>query len=698
MSSLHNTEALHVTNPFVYLLSNRIPTAISFENGSMGPKTKKQKSILCFSFQRPSPETQEELIDLTHEIAPVIACPVCSISMNEWDLDTRIRHVEDCLSVIAIKEETFDETTKKDGTRVEKARKLLQIDVKSELSEAIVQSCIKSEEVTESRKRKRKPELVGTQKEISKYINSKSVTKKTRVKREPDSNQQENGCHDLAPQELLPSSRKTPIPSLKVLGFRMAEGVEYQIAVDAFCYKPHELITQYFLSHFHSDHYGGITKRWCSERTIDSKIIYCSPITSKLLSLRFKVDPVFIYEIETNTRHQVYSYGSKIEGGGCESDGRSPGLYVTSIDANHCPGAVIFLFESIAVNEESTFTLHCGDFRINKAMINHPALQPFHSGRSQSLDKVYLDTTYMTPKYNFPKQELVCSAVADMFEKLLKQDELFNTWFGSSLQTRITDFLSLATKNKKKKFLVLVGTYLIGKERLAIAILKGLGQCPIYISNINSRGDKAEIIRAFDDPYLNQVVTNEDIGNESNDVMVHLVPMKIVGTAQELSNYFNHNQYFRHFERCVGLRPTGWSFEDSGNEKIINAEDEIPAVDDVSLLSTLNVLRSHPEYSYMDILRQCRPKADRKLDKSTFKIYLLPYSEHLSFRELSFFVVFLNINKVIPTVNTENAWSASRMEEIIQKWELVRKIKATRKTTLPDGLVNMIYDLSLDDF
>lgn len=653
----------------------------------MGPK-KKQKSILDFSLLRSLAESCV-VVDLADE--PDIACPVCSITMNQWDLNSRIRHVEECLSLLTIKEESNGlyhgvETVMsvERTTATARSGENMKSEVKMERADSTV-------EAGTGRKRKINGELSTAQKEIVKYINSKKE-KKSAVKSQPN-----DKLNDDRPTELLPSSRKTPIPPLKTLTFQITEKSRYEVAVDAFCYKPHELITQYFLSHFHSDHYGGITKRWCSERTLDSKIIYCSPITSRLLTLRFKVDPAFIYEIPPDTRHIIYSYGDAVLNDTNVSTENTPGLYVTAIDANHCPGAIIFLFESIALNGVSTYILHCGDFRINRAMIDHPALQPFHCGLLKSLEKVYLDTTYMSPKYNFPKQELVCKAVADMFEKLLTQDELFNTWFGNSIQSRITDFLSFSKENKKKKFLVLVGTYLIGKERLAMAILKRLGHCPIFVSNINSRGDKADIIRAFEDPYLNKVISSEDIGDNSADVMVHLVPMKIVGTAQEMSNYFNHNQYFRHFERCVGLRPTGWSFDGSSSDEILEAEDEIPVVEDVSMLTTINVLRNQPDYSYLDILRQNRPKTDRKMDQSTFKIYLLPYSEHLSFRELSFFVLFLNMGTVIPTVNTENAWS-NTMGEIIKMWEYLRMIKTTRKSTLPDGLSKLIYDLSLEDF
>lgn len=625
-------------------------------------KAKKQQSI--FDFQN----TQElPCVDLCDDDSSIL-CPICSKNMAVWAMDDRIKHVEECLSLLSIRLETGDAPVEAPSFQ----EKVELVKVRKVETEPVV--------------KKRKVELGAAQKERLKYINAAPKIKKEK----PVTVESEE-----VPKELLPSSRKTPIPQLKILTFRPTKETEYEISVDAFCYKPHELIQQYFLSHFHSDHYGGITKRWCSERTIDSKIVYCSVVTARLLTIKFKVDPEFIFSLETNKRYKVWGYDCEIDGG-FETDDKTPGLYVTSVDANHCPGAVIFLFESVSLAGESTYILHCGDFRVNRAMMEHPALKPFHVNGQLQLEKVYLDTTYMSPKYNFPKQEVVCACVADMFCQLSQEDKLFNTWFGTSLQSRITDFLSLATQ-KKKKFLILVGTYLIGKEKLAIAILRKLSNCPIYISNINSRGDKMEIVRAYSDTYLDLVITENELGDDG-DAVVHLVPMKIVGTAQELSNYFNHNQYFKHFERCVGLRPTGWSFQDKNNDEP-GAENGIPVeAQEVPLMATLNVLRSVPEYSYLDILRQNPSKASRKLDKGIYRIYSLPYSEHLSFRELSFFVVFLNIGRVIPTVNTENEWSSARMAEIIKQWETVRAVKQGSKFDLPQGVASVIQDLTLDNF
>lgn len=82
------------------------------------------------------------------------------------------------------------------------------------------------------------------------------------------------------------------------------------------------------------------------------------------------------------------------------------GVQVTLIEANHCPGSSLFLFEgkqtvnagdsafkSIFVGSPKIFRyLHCGDFRASPQHVMHPAV------KGKRIDHVYLDTTYLDPK------------------------------------------------------------------------------------------------------------------------------------------------------------------------------------------------------------------------------------------------------------------------------------------------------------
>ena len=82
------------------------------------------------------------------------------------------------------------------------------------------------------------------------------------------------------------------------------------------------------------------------------------------------------------------------------------GVNVTLIEANHCPGSCLFLFEGVqTINAgDSAFKspfigssrifryLHSGDFRASPRHVLHPAVNGKH------IDQIYLDTTYLDSK------------------------------------------------------------------------------------------------------------------------------------------------------------------------------------------------------------------------------------------------------------------------------------------------------------
>ncbi|BFZ54898.1 DNA cross-link repair protein PSO2/SNM1 [Savitreella phatthalungensis] len=403
------------------------------------------------------------------------------------------------------------------------------------------------------------------------------------------------------------------------------------LAVDAFKYGRVPGISGYILTHFHSDHYGGLSATW------DAGPIYCSSITGSLCIQQLKVKPEFIVKLPMDTPVDVQ------------------GVTVTLIDANHCPGSAIFVLEAYFKGRQLRY-LHCGDFRATPEQLMHPSL------REKRIDCIYLDTTYLSPKYAFPTQNEVieaCSYVCRDLAGLMTEgrnpvaearDKAGVSRFFTKRDDATGENTEMISKTDQRvaltcdgpatrRLLVVVGTYSIGKERIVLGIAKALN------SKIFATGRKREIIQCLEDDELSNRLTDDP-----HAAQVHMTYLQEI-RPETLQDYLT--TMHPHFGRVVGFRGTGWTYSPPKDRFLDN-----PSVE--------TILSWRPRYDF----RRMTPARG-----STAKAacYGVPYSEHSSFRELMCFLLAADVQRVIPTVNVGSAKSRERMKAWCTKWEIERR-------------------------
>jgi len=389
---------------------------------------------------------------------------------------------------------------------------------------------------------------------------------------------------------------KPPLPEYKVLQLG-----KDKIAVDAFCFEPDSTIQTYILTHFHSDHYGGLRKSWDN-----GKLIIGTKVTVALAMKQFNIPLDRFLGMEYNESRLIPD--TQVE--------------ITCLDANHCPGSAIFVLESKLTGEKF---LHCGDFRANREMIK--SLR-----RWGKFDRIYVDDTYLNPQYSFPKQTDVINATCNVILDGSKETQ--------SAQKRVIDFFRKAGETPSE-FLVVVGTYSIGKERLAIELAERLG------SHIYCDERKGKILKTLQWKRLESILeTNPD---KAKNCKVHLVSMRAMN-KDSLLLYLK--RYSSHFKAIIGINPTGWSF---GYSK---ANDHHTLSGFESIDTFLNgFIDPVPQDNVYDAIKKqflFRNKQERAQELILGKTLKVPYSEHSSFRELFYFINLVPASRIIRTVNISN--------------------------------------------
>ena len=194
----------------------------------------------------------------------------------------------------------------------------------------------------------------------------------------------------------------------------------------------------YLISHPHTDHIQGLTSKF------NKGAIHCSKLCKELLLMKFpsiqQHNPIIGHDIGStfilshlqspqrrglkkkkyllsssdidndNDNDNNNDIDSEDEWRDCESNG----VQITLIDANHCPGSVMFLIK----NSNGKIYLHTGDFRTNKQMIENKLLT------NVWIDIIYIDVTFCHPEYKFPTKQ----GIADEFAQWIRDKKRNKQW------------------------------------------------------------------------------------------------------------------------------------------------------------------------------------------------------------------------------------------------------------------------------
>lgn len=214
------------------------------------------------------------------------------------------------------------------------------------------------------------------------------------------------------------------------------------------------------------------------------------------------------------------------------------GCEVFLVDANHCPGAVQFLFKIPVQSCNGKFEryVHTGDFRYCNSMKLDPMLNAFVGA-----DAVFLDTTYCNPKYVFPSQEEAIDYIVGVIESSGVEHE------GSF-----------------KSVLFLVATYVIGKEKILMEIAR---RCQRKI-HVESR--KSLVLRVLG--HGDGVFTEDESSTD-----IHVVGWNVLGETWPFfrPNFVRIQEIMNEkgYSKVVGFVPTGWSYEVKRNKFSVRKKD-----------------------------------------------------------------------------------------------------------------------------
>ena len=383
--------------------------------------------------------------------------------------------------------------------------------------------------------------------------------------------------------------------------------------VDGFRFQATPGVTAFFLTHAHSDHTTGLGRGFGTRvpRGHDEAVtgspwvpapLYASPATAALIIHDTpRVDPAAVVYLPLGVATPVP-----------DGEGRPP-VVVTALCANHCPGAVVLVFDVPAAEEEGAKggvrrcggveaagavavavargpgprptdpapssdptarplhparIVHTGDFRYHPALAEHPC---FSSPTAPRVDLLLLDTTYAAPAHAFPPQaDAVAAAVVVMAAEAGVRVGGAPGHPGSSASPLPPPPACLGP-------LFVVGSYRIGKERFYLGAAAALGW-RVWVDR--DRADRLRRVGLVDRSGrlmpgalgpaaagIAHLLLAHDpsppvLCSDPAAARIHVVPMGGALSPPALRARLAAGR--GRWDRVVGIRPTGWAHRGGG--------------------------------------------------------------------------------------------------------------------------------------